>query len=204
MEWRAALTPPHPLQMSSGDRRPSQGIAYPIPGVVPGPLGATAKGPPQTPYRRFTAPLIFPPWVRHLNDAHPDPHPGRGGLPVPKPTKALYLNKPTPGLPPPPTHVWGKAQAVAAHAHRYIELENVSFRPERFVTMLYGRPWVLLVMTHDNAPPWEWFNTIGEALKPFKAVYLMGVTSKGPEAPHMLPSQACANWFKATLHTSPP
>ena len=205
MEWRAALTPPHLLQMSGkGDDRPLQGIAFPIPAAVPSPLGATAKGPPEAPHRGFTAPLVFPRWVRNLNDAHPDPRPGRGGWPVARPSKALYLHKPTPGVPPPPTHVLGKAQAVAAHAHRYLELENVSFRPERFATMLYGRPWVLLVMTHDNAPPWEWFNTIGEALKPLKAVYLLGITSLGPEARHMDPSHACANWFKATLHTSPP
>ena len=83
-------------------------------------------------------------------------------------------------------------------------MENVSWRPERFLTYLKGRPWVLVIETHENAPPWEWFNTVGEALKPLKAVYLMGVTRKGVEAPHMDPSHVVSNWFKATLHTAPP
>ena len=183
-----------------------QELAFPIPTSVPGPLGATAKGPPQTPVQRFTAPVLFPGWVGNLNKAHP-PKPSSSSAKssiVPKPSKALYLHKPTPGVPPPPPAVFGNAKAVAAHAHRYIELENVSSRPERFLTFLNGRPWCLIVMTHDNAPPWEWFNTLGEALKPLKAVYLLGPTAKGTEAPHMLPSHACANWFKATLHTAPP
>ena len=179
---------------------PPRSLSYPIPQPVRSPLGQTPKGAAFD--DRQTGSVSLPKWVAKVAAGHP-PRPSSAPG-VPKPSQAVFLNKPTPGLPPPPPQVYGNPAAIAAHAHRYLTMENVSWRPERFVTYLKGRPWVLVIETHENAPPWEWFNTVGEALKPLRAVFLMGVTAKSPEAPGLDPSHACANWFKATLPRRPP
>lgn len=140
-------------------------------------------------------PLLQPSWTQRLDDAHP---PRSDGL-RPKLTEhgQVYVNKPTPGMPAPPPVAYGNPAMMGLHAARYGRMEDVSYHPERYTTMLNGRPWQVLLQTHDECPAWEWLNNVGEALAPLQVITLLGVKGGGSEAPRLPRAHSCMHWFKA-------
>ena len=58
------------------------------------------------------------------------------------PTSERYLNRPTPGKPPPPVSALGDPKLVAKHAYKWEPKTTMAahFRPDRHTVMIHGRP----------------------------------------------------------------
>ena len=165
--------------------------SYPFP--IPQPVSGTrakAESRPWVPSSWHTDPE----WIHAVDRGRPPPR-----FPQTPPPTTVHIDMPTPGVPPPPHYCAGDPERIALHAARFTRDTDLGFRPERFCTMISGRPVFLLVQTHGEAPIWEWYNVIGESLKPLQPICLTGVTGGGPDAPGITPHFSCANWWKASL-----
>ena len=62
-----------------------------------------------------------------------------GGRP---PTTSRFLNRPTPGMPPPPVSAIGNPKLIARHANKWNGQTTMAahFRPDRHTGMINGRP----------------------------------------------------------------
>ena len=58
------------------------------------------------------------------------------------PTSERYLNRPTPGKPPPPVSAIGDPKLVARHAYKWEPPTTLAahFRPDRHSVIIHGRP----------------------------------------------------------------
>ena len=58
------------------------------------------------------------------------------------PTSERFLNRPTPGKPPPPVSAIGDPKLVARHAYKWEPKTTMAahFRPDRHSVMIHGRP----------------------------------------------------------------
>ena len=180
---------------------------FPFPVPQPVTEGATSKaaGRPRErgPGREVT--VLAPSWLAKQEASHPPPKRSSKAVPTQKPDDVFVnVNTPTPGLPPPHPNAFGDVELVCRSHDRRLREDNLGLNPNRFATMINGRPWAGIVMSHDKAPPWEWFNTVGEALFPIQFVVLPGITANSAEGPHVQPQHACVNWFKASLKNYPP
>jgi hypothetical protein len=70
------------------------------------------------------------------------------------------------------------------------------FRPEMNTAMICGRPVVILVCSHDGAPPLEWDAYLNMAFHPIRPVVLLGPTARSPDAPGMVPKFSVISWWK--------
>ena len=108
----------------------------------------------------------------------------------------VYLNRPTPGIPPPPPEALGDMELIALHAHRYLSSCDLRFAPHRFTSVLNGRPWQLLVITHDKAPSHEWYNHLARSMFPLRPVFVNGVTAGDDSASGMKTHYCVTQWWK--------
>ena len=122
---------------------------YPLP--VPIPVSGSRP-------KTQTIPVPPKPWFPQPKWVHTAARNRQGfATGVTKHPSRANLNEPTPGLPPPPPYALGNEQLIALHAARYVRERDMAMRPERNAVMLNGRPWTVLIKTHEGAPAWEWF-----------------------------------------------
>ena len=100
--------------------------AAPVSGATSAALLAGAQQPPWMPKARAAREAAAERWAQ------------RG-----RPSKtARFLNRPTPGLQPPPVRAFGNPKAVAKHAYLWNGESTMAahFRPDRHSCMIMGRP----------------------------------------------------------------
>ena len=107
----------------------------------------------------------------------------------------VYLHRPTPGIPPPPRDCYGNPELMALHSARWLECKNIAFQPSRFTSVLNGRPWQCLVITHNEAPSHEYYNRLAKTMFPLRPVCINGVSAK-TEAPKMKSHYCVTQWWK--------
>ena len=135
-----------------------------------------------------------PSWVAATQETRP-------GAPFSKRIAAakarpVYLHRPTPGLPPPPSETFGNPELMALHAQRWFNNANVAFQPHRHTSMLNGRPWQCVVLTHNQAPSHEWYNHLADSMYPLRPICINGVTATGGEAGKMAKHYCVTQWWK--------
>ena len=110
----------------------------------------------------------------------------------------VYLNRPTPGIPPPPPDCYGNPELIALHSARWLECKNLAFQPTRFTSVLNGRPWQCVVITHNEAPSHEYYNHLAKTMFPLRPICINGVSAK-TEAPKMKSHFCVTQWWKQCL-----
>ena len=98
-------------------------------------LNAKSKVAPKT-ASQFLQGIVPPKWTRTSKLAREGIVHSK--LTPPKP----FVNKPTPGLPPPPAKLLGNEHKVAMHNYRWMKSTTIAahFRPDRNTMMISGRP----------------------------------------------------------------
>ena len=88
--------------------------------------------------------------------------------------------------------------------HRYLNKEGsmvaLQNDPSKFVTMIFGRPVLLVIMNFPESMPDSWSTYIGYQFRPLRPIYIHGVQGGGPLAPELDPGMAVCNAFKDDMH----
>ena len=120
-------------------------------------------------------------------------------LPAKTPPMAYRDDMPLPGLKLPHhsayhSKEWMDQQRYMNQAENLIALHN---DPSKFVTMVYGRPVILLILVYPESKPDAWLPYLGYHFRPLRPIYISGVQGHGKHAPEISPSMAVCNAFKA-------
>eukprot|EP00929_Paragymnodinium_shiwhaense_P039440 TRINITY_DN2069_c0_g1_i5.p1 TRINITY_DN2069_c0_g1~~TRINITY_DN2069_c0_g1_i5.p1 ORF type:complete len:666 (+),score=78.68 TRINITY_DN2069_c0_g1_i5:83-2080(+) len=89
--------------------------------------------------------------------------------------------------------------------HRYRETADpggrtlLNFNPERFVSMLFGRPVGLIILSHDFSPPYEHEAYLAKKLAPLRPVYTMGPTERTKDVRGHAGHSIYHQWKEAVL-----
>ena len=88
--------------------------------------------------------------------------------------------------------------------HRYMNTAQAQVAlqndPSKFVTMIFGRPVLLVIMNFPESNPDSWSTYIGYQFRPLRPIYIKGVQGGGPLAPELDPGMAVCNAFKDDMH----
>ena len=92
---------------------------------------------------------------------------------------------------------WMEKQRYLNDADSQVALQN---DPSKFVTMIFGRPVLLLIMNFPESKADSWIPYIGYQFRPVRPIYITGVQGGGPLAPEIDPGMAVCNAFKDDMH----
>lgn len=94
-----------------------------------------------------------------------------------------------------------KDSQYVAQFHRYKArfTRCISFVPTRMVSMIKGRPYLMLIMTHPGAPSYEYTSHQAVDLRPLIPVHAMGVTGRDPKMKVKKPQFSAVNWVKVSV-----
>ena len=111
---------------------------------------------------------------------------------------ALRTDLPIPGAPLPPDEAYFDAQAMSFHEYRHKpeNMEALQNDPLKYVTMIMGRPMMLLVLNYPEGNPDTWYTWLAWNFRPMRPVIVMGVQGGGPLAPELNPPMSVNNAFK--------
>ena len=78
--------------------------------------------------------------------------------------------------------------------YKQTNMKRVNFLPQRYITYVKGRPVVQLIMTHPEAPVYEYASFQAHELRPTIPVFLVGVTGRDARNKMKSPQFAATEW----------
>jgi hypothetical protein len=158
-----------PAGVSDGPRPPSSSQASSFPAGVQLPSNADKLPVPQFMKRQR------PDWMENMSKASSSSLPDAGA--------SSSSSWPSLGQPLPSAAAYDDPELMAAHSYRNSPYPSggqteLTLDPQRLTHMVYGRPVGLLVLTHHNAPPYEFDSYLAARFAPLLPTFVLGPTGK--------------------------